>query len=227
MELRDMLEFCRKCKNRKVMEIGPINCALTNAIPDFEGCCVNYIKDESEPEKRLDDHFLLKPEEIKAQARSGIYEKIIHDQDFIKAAVLGSLIGLAGASLWAVIAFFAHVSSGFIAMLIGALVGLTVRYFGKGITLKFAILGSSISFLACLVGNFLMVIAFTSKEMSVPFFSIFSSLPLVNIPRIMWITMRPMDFVFYAIAIYEGFRFSKIGFTERSLWQYSKEHNDV
>jgi hypothetical protein len=227
MELRDRLEFCRKCKNRKIMDVGPINCALTNTLPSFEGSCEHFTKDETEPEKNLDNHFILKPDEIKEKAHPKIYEKIINDQDFTKAIFYGLFAGIIGAFLWALISVLIKLQFGIMAIGVGVLVGFTIKYFGKGISLKYSILGSTISLFGCLLGNFLMVVAFASKEMNITFFQLFNHVPLSKIPQIMWSTAHPMDFVFYAITIYEGFRFSTIKFTERSLWEYSQINKNV
>jgi hypothetical protein len=227
MELRDRLEFCRKCKNRKIMEVGPINCALTNSIPSFEGTCEHFTKDETEPEKNLDNHFFLKPHEIKEKAHPKIFEKIINDQDFIKSIFYGLFASIIGAILWALISVLIQLQFGIMAIAVGALVGMTIKYFGKGISLKYSILGSAISLFGCLLGNFLMVVAFASKQMNMTFFQLFQHVALSKIPQIMWSTAHPMDFVFYAITIYEGFRFSTLKFTERSLWEYSQKNKNV
>lgn len=209
------------------MEVGPINCALTNTIPSFEGTCDHFTRDETEPEKNLDNHFILKPDEIKAQAPPGIFEKIINDQNFSRALFFGMVAGILGAVLWALISVFIQLQFGFMAIGVGALTGFTIRYFGKGISINYSILGSLISLFGCLLGNFLMVVAFASREMDLSFFELFNHVPLRNIPQIMWSTAQPMDFVFYAITVYEGFRFSTIKFTERSLWEYSRKYREV
>lgn len=227
MELRDRLEFCRKCKNRKIMEIGPINCSLTNAIPSFEGTCEHFTKDETEPEKNLDDHFILKPDEIREKAHPNIFKKIVDEQDFIKAVLFGLIAGIIGAILWACISVLIQLQFGVMAIGVGVLVGFTIKRFGKGITLRYSILGSIISLFGCLLGNFLMVVAFASKEMNISFFQVFSHVDFSKIPQIMWSTAHPMDFVFYAITIYEGFRFSTLKYTERSLWEYSQKNKNV
>jgi hypothetical protein len=227
MELREKLEYCRKCTNRKVMEIGPINCALTNKLPSFEGTCEHFAKDETEPEKTLDNHFILKPDEIKAKAHPKIYEKIINDQDFIKAIFYALFASVIGAIIWALIAVIINMKFGIVAIGIGALVGFTIKTYGKGITINYAILGSIISLFGCVLGNFLIVVAFASKEMHTTFFHLFNQVPLSRIPQIMWDTTQIEDFIFYAITIYEGFRFATVKFTERSLWEYAQKNKNV
>jgi hypothetical protein len=145
------------------MEIGPMNCALTSTLPNFEGTCEHFVKDETEPEKTLDNHFILKPDEIKAKAHPKIYEKIINDQDFIKAIFYALFSSVIGAIIWALISVLIKLQFGIMAIGIGALVGFTIKTYGKGISLKYAILGSIISLFGCVLGNFLIVVAFAAK----------------------------------------------------------------
>ncbi len=222
MELKDRLEICRKCQNRKLREIGPMICGLTNEVPSFEQVCTSFIRDESEPETSLDDHFHLKPIEIREKAQPIIYDKIINDQDFTMALIGGISVSVIGAILWALISLSGF-QFGFMAVGIGALVGFVIKQYGKGIFLKFAIAGSIISLLGCLLGNLLTVLLYVSKEYKISFFDVFSQVSINNIPQIMIQAMHPIDFIFYAIAIYEGYRFSTKKFTERSLWEYTQK----
>lgn len=197
-------------------------CSLTNEVPSFEETCVSFLKDESEPEKALDSHFHLSPIEIKQKAEPEIYNKIVNDQDFTKALIGGLSASVISAILWALISLSGF-QFGFMAIGVGALVGFVIKFYGKGIDIKYAISGSIISLFGCLLGNFLTVIEFASKELNTSFFQVFSQVPLSSIPQIMFKTMHPVDFVFYGIAIYEGYRFSTIKFTERSLWEYTRK----
>jgi hypothetical protein len=58
-------------------------------------------------------------------------------------AVLGGLIGaLVGAAIWAVITVSTHYQIGWMAIGVGFLVAVLVRYFGKGIDRVFGIIGA-------------------------------------------------------------------------------------
>ncbi|MET2985039.1 hypothetical protein [Aureibaculum conchae] len=53
MTLKERLEFCNICENRKIdMKVGLL-CNLTDKKPEFENKCEFFIKDEKEAERKL------------------------------------------------------------------------------------------------------------------------------------------------------------------------------
>jgi len=224
MEIVEKLEFCRKCKNREINSVVGIVCALTHAKPDFETDCKDFLRDETEPDKALDESYALSSSEVKEKTDPDIYEKLKMEQSLPKALLFSLIASVFGAILWAAITVATGYQIGYMAVGIGALVGFTVRYTGKGFEQIFAILGAGISLFGCLLGNLLSVVAFTAKEYNLGYFQIFSSLSFGAIVDVMTQTFQFMDLVFYGIAVYEGFRFSTIKFTEKSLWQQTLKY---
>lgn len=53
MTLKDRLEFCTICENRKVDFKTGLVCNLTNQKPKFENFCEFFAKDEKEAERKL------------------------------------------------------------------------------------------------------------------------------------------------------------------------------
>ena len=126
------------------------------------------------------------------------------------AALLGGSVAAAvGAVLWAVIAVMTGMMIGWVAVGIGFMVGYTVRIFGKGSEPMFQILGAVLSLLGCLAGNLLMVCAFVSRQQQIPLLTLLTHLNPAVIVSLMVDTFSAMDLLFYGIAIYEGFRFSR------------------
>jgi hypothetical protein len=91
---------------------------------------------------------------------------------------------------------------------VGFLVGFAIQAAGKGIAKRFGIAGAVISLLSCLLGNFLTICGFISKEEGIGVFALLGSINYAAVPEIMVSTFQPMDVVFYLIAVYEGYRFS-------------------
>ena len=53
MTLKERLDFCTICENRKVDLKTGLVCSLTNLKPDFENTCKFFKKDEKEAERKL------------------------------------------------------------------------------------------------------------------------------------------------------------------------------
>ena len=53
MTLKERLDFCTICENRKVDLKTGLVCNLTNLKPDFENTCKFFKKDEKEAERKL------------------------------------------------------------------------------------------------------------------------------------------------------------------------------
>jgi hypothetical protein len=123
--------------------------------------------------------------------------------------IVGGVIGLiVGAVLWAIITVVTDYKIGYMALGVGFLVGAGVRFLGKGIEPRFGYVGGGLALIGCLLGNFLTVLIVISREFNIPFLTLLTRLNLDLIVESMKVTFRPMDLLFYALAIYAGYRYS-------------------
>jgi len=131
--------------------------------------------------------------------------------DSLPMALLAGLVAAAaGAAAWALVTVFTGLKIGWVAVGIGFLVGYAVRLFGKGSAPAFQVLGAVLSLLGCLAGNLLVVCIFASKNGDVPLKTILAGMtPALAVDMIVQ-TFRPMDLVFYGLAVYEGYKFSHL-----------------
>jgi hypothetical protein len=129
-------------------------------------------------------------------------------QNLALGALAGAAAALAGAGIWAGFTIVTNYQLGLIAIAVGCAVGLTVRKFGQGLDKIFGIIGAAEAFLGCLVGNLLTVCAAISHHESIPFLVVLSRLTPDLIVSLLTKTFDVMDLVFYAIATYEGYKFS-------------------
>jgi hypothetical protein len=141
-------------------------------------------------------------------------EQLMNDikskQSLPLAMVGGITASVVGAILWAVITYITGYQIGFMAIGVGFLVGYAVNYFGKGMTTPFGIVGALFALFGCILGNLFTTIIAAYNLEGVSFFQIimtFLTSPGVVL-EIMKETFRPMDLLFYGIAVYEGYRFS-------------------
>ena len=134
--------------------------------------------------------------------------KILSEQNFNLAIPAGIGAAILGAVAWAIVTVATEMQLGLMAIAVGYIVGRTVRAVGHGIEPKFGYLGASCALLGCIAGNVLSDIAFYAKIRGIGFGEALSDLDMVMLTRLVSSFSQAMDLVFYAIAIYEGYKFS-------------------
>jgi hypothetical protein len=120
----------------------------------------------------------------------------------------GVLASLVGAVLWALITVSTGYQIGYMAIAIGFIVGYTVKFAGRGNQLTFGVIGAVLSLFGCLLGNYFSQIGFASSSMHMSFFDTLTLFKPSVVLDAMGSQFEFMDLVFYAIAGYEGFKFS-------------------
>lgn len=139
------------------------------------------------------------------------YEKELADNirsqgNLVLGMVGGTAAGLVGAAIWAAITVLSGWQIGLLAIAVGAMVGFGVRIMGKGFTETFGVAGGIIAGFSLVVGNLLSVIAYVAKIDGISIFRALAEFDNSLSFEIIVQTSSPMDFVFYAIGIYEGWK---------------------
>lgn len=123
--------------------------------------------------------------------------------------ILGALAGgFLGAILWALVTYFTDYQIGWLAIGIGFLAGFGNRALGKGIDRIFGIAGALIALFSVVLGNFLFSIALLAKYFEVSFFEMLLGFNYAMTFELFRETFTLMDLLFYALAIYTGYRYS-------------------
>lgn len=130
----------------------------------------------------------------------------------LAGALVGGLVAaLVGALIWAVITVTTKFQIGFMAVGVGFLVAWAVRTLGKGRDATFGIIGGVCALLGCLLGNLLSACGFIAGQAGEPVVSV--TLRVLGNPAsiatILQETFQGMDLLFYAIAVYEGYKLSR------------------
>lgn len=128
----------------------------------------------------------------------------------MKALLAGLVSALVAAGLWAAIALVTDHQYGLVAIAVGLIVGISVRFAGHGTTVAFALVGAGCSLLAIALGNLLAVAIFVAQEFGVPFLDVLAAMDFEVIAEVLTSDLQPLDYVFYGIALYEGLRFSVV-----------------
>lgn len=217
MTRAEHLKFCKKCTNRELdMKIGLV-CNLTNEIADFEKECESFNLDNTVVE-RIDDEEAVEHSEVIQKLSERDVERFKSEQNYPKAVITGVLVGLIGAILWGIITVATGYQIGYMAIAIGAGVGISMRLLGKGIDQIFGITGGIIAIVSCFLGNFFSLIGFAANEEGLGYMEVLSLIDYSLIPSVMMDAFSPMDLFFYAIAAYEGYKFAFRTFTEKDLY---------
>jgi hypothetical protein len=116
-----------------------------------------------------------------------------------------------GAVVWAFITVVVDYQIGWMAIGLGALVGVSIKFFGKGQDILFGIVSALLSVMGIICGNLLSLSYFLSKnpnfiDASIPgiFLSvIFQPSYAMSLLGSMF---RPIDLIFYALAVSAGYR---------------------
>ena len=144
-------------------------------------------------------------------------ENLKLEQNLGLGIVGGCIGGLLGAIIWAAITYFTEYQIGWMSIGVGFLVGFGVGTLGKGIDKIFGVVGGVIALASVLLGNFLVYIGYLAKAVEVEYFEMlryFNYSMTLELFKEMFVVM---DLLFYAIAIYAGYRFSFRKVTQEQL----------
>ena len=125
--------------------------------------------------------------------------------------LLGFLAGLVaagiGAGAWMAVAVMLHAHVGYVAVAVGALVGLAIRVAGNGRSALFGMMGAVLTLAGCVVGEVLAVV----QEAVTPehdFYNLLTTLDLVGTVSTIFAKMDPVMYVIYGVGIFAGYKLS-------------------
>ncbi|BAO76940.1 hypothetical protein [Winogradskyella sp. PG-2] len=204
------------------LKLGLI-CKLTGNIADFEDECKSYNHDKVAIAKMNDD-IEMEGSEITAQISNETLEKLKSEQSLPAAIFAGIFIGFLAAITWAAITVATNMKIGLVAIAIGAAVGLGMRYFGKGLDPIYGICGAIIAIISSFFGDILSIVGFAANEAQLGYFEALTRFDYSQMFSIMSEIASPMNLIFYAIAAFEGYKFSFRQFTQKDLYKLEKEN---
>ncbi|MHC4661204.1 MAG: hypothetical protein ACYS8W_05895 [Planctomycetota bacterium] len=160
---------------------------------------------------------------IDVKAYRLLMEKFEGEQNLVLGIIAGTVAMIVSAAIWAVITVVTEYQIGFMAIGVGALVGIAIRYAGKGVTPVFGIVGAGLALIGCLLGNLSYICYFAAEAEKVSFFQIMGSLTPSIIVELLKLTFHPIDLLFYGIAVYEGYRLAIRRITHLDIMQARKD----
>jgi len=129
------------------------------------------------------------------------------DSSLIMGLVGGGIAMLVSAAVWGAVTYFTEYQIGWMAIGVGFLVGIAVKFFGKGKTPIYGIISAGFALLGCVLGNLLFYSGFIAKEEGAAFLEVFFFFlitPAATI-EIFSIAFEFMDILFYGLAAWVGY----------------------
>lgn len=206
MSREDQLQFCRQCINRSFDQQQGITCSLTGKKADFETTCDSCKADE---QVDLAKSFSEEDQMVAAaDLPEALREKFRAHQDVSYALIGGAFVSLICALLWAVITVATEYQIGYMAIAVGFLVGISIRFLGAGIDPLFGFIGAFYALLGCLLGNLFSQIGFIAHSQNMEYLDVLSFLSLELTVSLLTESFSPMDIFFYGFAIFAGYKYA-------------------
>lgn len=134
-------------------------------------------------------------------------EQLDDQPNLLMGLIGGAIAMLVGAIAWGAITYFSEYQIGWMAIGVGFLVGLAIKFFGRGKTVMFGIAGAVLALIGCVLGNLIFYSGVIAQEEGAAFMEVFFFFLLSPVASIELFTVAFdfMDILFYALAAYAGF----------------------
>lgn len=144
--------------------------------------------------------------------------EVLRQEQRLPLAVLGGLLAsLAGAAIWAGITVATEYQIGWMAIGVGFLVGMVVRVAGRGLSNTYRWIGAGFALFGCALGNIFTLVYVIAQHENLGLLDTFTRLGVEG----MWIALRetasPIDFLFYVLAIAQGYQLALRSITEEDI----------
>jgi hypothetical protein len=137
-------------------------------------------------------------------------EQLRSRQNLALAVAAGLAAAVLGAILWAAVSYVTGYELGLVVIAIGALIGYAVRTAGHGVDPIFGVVGAGCAAIAWAIGTVLSDVAFLAEGAGRPYFEVLGLLGIGPSIQFAIDNIEAMDFVFLAIALWEGWKFSHL-----------------
>lgn len=220
MTREEQLLFCSVCKNRILDLKQGLICSLTSEKASFDFECSDFSHDEKVKDRSFDREEEVGFDEAKSIIMEDHIEILRLEQNLKLALIVGSFTGIFCGILWGAITLFTEYYIGYVALGVGAAVGFSIRYVGKGVDKIFGIWGAIIAFISCLIGDVFSLIGFIAKENGLGFFETFLLIDYSLLPEVLYDSFNILSLFFYGIASYWAYKYSYRSFTKGELHNY-------
>ena len=136
-----------------------------------------------------------------------VIEQVETESNLLMGLISGGIAMLLGAVIWGAVTYFTEYQIGWMAIGVGFLVGIAVKFFGRGKTAVFGISSAVLALIGCVLGNLIFYAGFIAREEGASFFEVFFFFlftPAALI-ELFSVAFEFMDVLFYGLAAWVGF----------------------
>lgn len=140
--------------------------------------------------------------EQEKQANCAVADKLISEQNFSAAIVVGAVATVLAAVAYGITVARWPLSHGFAAAGVGTVIGLSMGFLGRGISMKFAVAAASYTVAGCVLGNLFRVVMHMAQGTAT------SPIDVVRMNSISMLAERALDnvslidLVFWLVAVF-------------------------
>lgn len=113
-----------------------------------------------------------------------------------------------GTAIWVGVTVATNFQIGYMAVGVGFLVGLAMRFAGRGVGQPYHAIGAVLGLLGCALGNLFTGCVLLAREVESSFGDVLSKLDVEMAGSIMGAMFSPMDILFYVLAAMAGWKYS-------------------
>jgi len=125
-------------------------------------------------------------------------------------AVAGGLAAaLLGAVIWAAITVITNMEVGYVVVGIAFMVGWAVKTFGRGSETAYGIVGALCTIFGIVAGKVFTLVWLVASANSLPIIDVVSKMDWSKAANVIGTNLGPIDFIFAALALSLGFKYSK------------------
>jgi hypothetical protein len=134
-------------------------------------------------------------------------DQLENESNLLMGLIGGAVAMLVSAIVWGAVTYFTNYQIGYLAVGVGFLVGIAVKYFGRGKTAIFGISSAILALMGTMLGNLMFYSGIIAKQESVPFLTVFFYFLTTpaDLIGVFAAAFGFMDIVFYVLAAYVGF----------------------
>ncbi len=138
---------------------------------------------------------------------SPVIEPVETESNLLLGLIGGGFAMLVSAIVWGAVTYFTEYQIGWMAIGVGFLVGIAVRFFGKGRSALFGVVSAALSLLGCVLGNLMFYSGVIAREVGVSFFKTFFFLLTTPsaLVEVFTLAFNFMDLLFYGLAAWVGY----------------------
>lgn len=141
----------------------------------------------------------MKPEQKRENHK--LAGQLLSEQDFRKAFFAGLLVMIAITTVWVAMAASAGTLMGYMAMALGAGVGYTIRFVGKGIQARYTVLAMALALAGCVAGNIMAPILIESIDHQLAAREVLGVISARVIVDFVFAGLGLIDLIFWIIAV--------------------------